>query len=439
MIRNQPSPLIRPGAFPGSLGAQDVTREGTNAVCESCSEDKPSRRRMLRWGLAGTAATAAAALPGVAQATGTGDRFREGNAFYVAKSGDTLKSIAKTYLGAEGRWTEILALNADRLGQDKEPRRGQQMVLPASPSGDRTRNFAPLPTDAKPVPVPPEGYRLDKLGPSAYGVIVGAAQSGFVVTDSGVVVIDAPASSAAFLPAAIKRVTDKPVTHFIYSHSHSDHVGAANIFPGAVRIGHRETASTLTAAQDPARPVPSVTFADQYTLDTGGQRFLLTYPGPNHESGNILIQVPGQRLAVMIDIALPKSAPYRAFGTADSVPGILRAHNELVKLDFDTYMGGHMYRYGTKADVAESREFVFDMWNQTGAAITATPIAPFFGMVEAGNTWAALELWMDAITDKAEDVLAKKWIGRLGAVDVWLRENIKIMIVAQRVDQPKDL
>src|SRR5439155_14714032 len=82
------------------------------------------------------------------------------------------------------------------------------------------RTHAPLPVGARPQPVPPERYRLERIGPSAYGVIVGAAQSVFVVTSAGVVVIDSPGSFATALPAAIKRVTGKPVTHVIYSHSH---------------------------------------------------------------------------------------------------------------------------------------------------------------------------------------------------------------------------
>jgi hypothetical protein len=46
--------------------------------------------------------------------------------------------------------------------------------------------------------------------------------------------------------------------------------------------------------------------------------------GPSHESGNIIIQVPGQRLVVMIDIALPGVASFQTFGNADSIPGVIR-------------------------------------------------------------------------------------------------------------------
>ncbi|HCT79110.1 MAG TPA: hypothetical protein DGT23_21650 [Micromonosporaceae bacterium] len=60
----------------------------------------------------------------------------------------------------------------------------------------------------------------------------------------------------------------------------------------------------------------------------------------------------------------------------------------------------------------------------------------FFPKVEPGNMRTALDLWFNALTEKAEAPIPKKWIGRL---DVFAKENIKIMAVAHRVDQPKDL
>jgi glyoxylase-like metal-dependent hydrolase (beta-lactamase superfamily II) len=342
-------------------------------VCEECStgHETTSRRRLLTWGLGVPAVAAAAAVPVISSVAAHAGP-REGSAFYVARAGDTLKGIAARFLGGERRWIEILALNAEALG-GREPRPGQRLVLPESPAGPDTRNFAPLPADSKPLPVPPEGYRLERLGDTAYGVIQGANQTPFVVTPAGVVVIDAPPGMATILPQAIARVTDKPVTHFIYSHSHFDHTGAADRFPDALRVGHADTAKILDANRDPARPVPAVTFKQSYNLDVGGEKFALRYLGPNHETGNILIWVPRQRLAVMMDLVLPKQAPFRAFGNADSVPGVLRAHNELAKLSFDNYVGGHVYRWGTPQDVRTSRDFVADMWTETGNAIASNP------------------------------------------------------------------
>ncbi|WP_406000974.1 MBL fold metallo-hydrolase [Streptomyces sp. NBC_00829] len=414
-------------------------------MCEEEQQPQPpSRRGVLRWGAAAAAVPAAASLavavwPSQSAAGAAAGTAGGGGAFYRTARGDTLRSISARFLGTEQRWTELYRLNRQELGRSGEPRAGQQLVLPESPDGAATRGFAPLPATAKPLPVPPEGYRLDRIGDNFYAVTAGGTQAAFLVTTAGVVVIDAPPSLAEALPAAIRRVTGKKVTHLVYSHDHADHTANASAFGDVVRIAHTATAERIKANQDPGRPMPTVTFTDRYRLDLGGERLLLSYPGANHETGNILIHAPRQRAAMMVDVVMPGWAPFRAWGTADSVPGVLRAHDQLARMDIDTYIGGHVHRLGTKEDIKVSREFVRDLWKETSGAIAATDMGPFFGKVEAGNNWAGFDLYLQAVADKVEPVIHRKWLGRLGAVDVFTRENALTVALSQIVDAPRDL
>ena len=99
-----------------------------------------------------------------------------------------------------------------------------------------------------------------------------------MVTDEGVVAVDAPPSIGKYYLKAISEVTDKPITHVIYSHGHIDHIGAAGIFPkDAVYMAHEETAAELQRAKSVAinvsmvPPIPTVTFLNNYTLEIGNQ------------------------------------------------------------------------------------------------------------------------------------------------------------------------
>ncbi|MFE5812965.1 MBL fold metallo-hydrolase [Streptomyces sp. NPDC056479] len=410
-------------------------------MCEAEHDHQsPSRRGLLRWGaMAVPAAAGATALAWPTQASGTTPAAAGGGASYQAARGDTLRSIAGRFLGSEQRWTELYRLNRKILDRSGEPRPGQRLELPESPDGATTRNFAPLPATAKPLPVPPEVYRLDRIGDAFYAVTAGGTQAAFLVTHAGVVVIDAPPALAEALPAAIRRVTSREVTHLVYSHDHADHTANASAFGDVIRIAHTATAERIKANQDPGRPMPTVTFTDRYRLDLGDQRLLLSYPGANHEAGNILIHAPRQRAAMMVDLVMPGWAPFRAWGTADSVPGVLRTHDELARMDLDTYIGGHVHRLGTKEDIKVSREFVQDLWNATSKAIAATDMAPFFGKVEPGNNWAGFNLYLQAVADQVEPVILRKWLGRLGAVDVFTRENALTVALSQIVDTPHDL
>jgi len=94
------------------------------------------------------------------------------------------------------------------------------------------------------------------------------------------------------------------VTHMVYSHHHADHQGASSLFGGdIVRIGHEETRRLLLRDDDPARPVPDVTFSDSYTLEVGGERVELAWHGPNHSPDNIYIHFPDHDTLVFIGVS----------------------------------------------------------------------------------------------------------------------------------------
>jgi glyoxylase-like metal-dependent hydrolase (beta-lactamase superfamily II) len=99
--------------------------------------------------------------------------------------------------------------------------------MPAiAPIGVRIGKYLDVPEASKGPPVDPaKGYRTQKLGTGLYMVTDNATQSMFMVYETGVVVVDAPPQFATFIPRAIAEVTDKPITHVIYSHSHIDHIG----------------------------------------------------------------------------------------------------------------------------------------------------------------------------------------------------------------------
>jgi glyoxylase-like metal-dependent hydrolase (beta-lactamase superfamily II) len=112
-----------------------------------------------------------------------------------------------------------------------------------------------------------------------------------------------PTLGANYLKA-IAEVTDKPVTHVIYSHEHTDHIGAAHLFPkDAMYIAQNETAKLLASRNDLRRPLPTLTFHDTYTLTVGDQTLVLDYKGVNHEAGNIFIYAPKQKVLMLVGLS----------------------------------------------------------------------------------------------------------------------------------------
>ena len=99
----------------------------------------------------------------------------------------------------------------------------QNTTQPSSP----TTNQSAIPEAPIGPAIPPEkGYVVEEIRGGLYGVTDGSYNTMFLVTDEGVVAIDAPPSIGANYLKAIAEVTDKPIKYVIYSHSHLDHIGA---------------------------------------------------------------------------------------------------------------------------------------------------------------------------------------------------------------------
>lgn len=195
-----------------------------------------------------------------------------------------------------------------------------------------------------------KGYFVREIRDRLYWVTDGAYGTIFLVYSKGVIAVDPLPTLGPRYLKAISEVTDKPVTHVIYSHEHTDHIGAADLFPKtAVFIAQRETAAILARRKDPRRPVPKVTFDKSYTLKAGDQTLVLDYKGVNHELGNIFIYAPRQKVLMLVDVVYPGFMPYKNLGIAEDVQGYIKAHADALAYDFDVFVGAMSPTWGLAA------------------------------------------------------------------------------------------
>lgn len=303
----------------------------------------------------------------------------------------------------------------------------------ATPSaGEARRLFMPVPKRARPPKLPGKGYLVDELGAGLYGIRNGIDQSLFLVGGGEVVAIDAPEAFGEKVLAAIAEVTSRPVTHVIYSHAHADHIGAAHLFPStAIVIAHEETAALLRRADDPRRPVPTRTLAGPSTrLQIGGHDLVLDYHGVNHLPGNLFIHLPQHRLLALVDIVIPRWAPFFRLDTARDIPGFRAAIDQILGYDFDTFFAGHMGWYGTRDDVIETREWTEDLHRAATAAVRDVDYADAIRHVDPDNGYAQLGAYYDALARACADRMPASWIERLGGADVFLRDNSAAMTLS---------
>lgn len=309
--------------------------------------------------------------------------------------------------------------------------------MPAiAPIGVRIAKYLDVPEASKGPPIDPaKGYRLQQLGTGLYLITDNAIQSMFMVYDSGVVVVDAPQAYAAHIRQAIAEVTTRPITHLIYSHSHADHIGGARTLGGhPIIIAHEETLRLLKRDADPERPLPTVTFADTYTLRLGGQELDLSYHGNGHEPGNIFISAPAQRVLMVIDVVFPGWIPWRRFAVAQDVLGSMAQVEEIRKLDWDTYIGGHVARTGTHADVEAQADFYHDLKQAAATGLATTKPGEGLNPLDSGNPWAYFDNYIDRVAAQCVNSLTPKWEHRLAAFDVFIWDQCYSMEQTLRID-----
>ncbi len=302
----------------------------------------------------------------------------------------------------------------------------------------------PLPPTAFGPAIPDKGYLVEEIAGGLYWVTEGTYIALFMETKRGVVVVDAPPTLTTALPSAIAEVTSKPVTHFIYSHTHGDHVGVAGVlFPDAHFIAHRDAAATLARRNDPdRRPVPRQTFKKQLRLNFGSQRLELLYPGPNHEPGNIFIWAPQQKTLMWVDVVFPGWVPFKSLALAQDVPGFLSGHDAALALPFETFVGGHLTRLGTRDDVDIAKAYLADV---RAASFEALATTDFFsvigdiGFLDPGdasflNQWELFEVYLDRVVKTAEAIVLETWLGVLGGAGVFTASHCFAMVESIRID-----
>ena len=258
----------------------------------------------------------------------------------------------------------------------------------------------------------------------------------FLVSDEGVIAVDAPPSLGENYIKAIREVTDKPISYAVYSHSHIDHIGAAeNIYPDNITIvAQEETAKLLKIANDSNRPIPTITFKDNYNLTLGNQTLELNYKGVNHEPANTYMYAPGQKTLMFVDVIYPGWVPFKDLAITTNVSGFVQAHDIVLSYDFDTLVGGHLTRLGTIEDVNIQKEFISDLVNASKAANSKINFMDYVSKYGLTNPWLTFSEYTNAVTDECTNTMLGKWKDRLGGAEQFTESHCWTMTQSQRVD-----
>jgi cyclase len=202
--------------------------------------------------------------------------------------------------------------------------------------------------------------------------------TGVFVTDSGVIVVDTKlAGYGPTILEKIRKVTNKPVTTIINTHTHGDHTGSNEAFPATVDIvAHENTKANMAKMDafkgDKAQFLPKRTYKDKMTVGSGKNRVDLYYFGAGHTNGDTWVVYPALRVLQTGDMFAWRDAPTidrNNGGSGIDFPKTLSKAIAGIK-DVDIVIPGHS-PVTTPKDLQQYQRFMTDWVAAVQAAAAA--------------------------------------------------------------------
>ncbi len=295
-----------------------------------------------------------------------------------------------------------------------------------------------------------KGYYVAEIKPGTgvYWITEGSHQVMFMTTGKGVIVVDAPSIFGDKISKAIAEVTKEPVTHLIYTHHHADHITGAYQFPKGIKIisslaiknrlsellnGPRDVPFGTFVGGKPV-DLPSITFKNKHTLRVGNKSIELHDLSAAHSHSDVMVYLPKEKIINAVDFVWAGWIPFEGLGTAEDVNGYIAAQKKLLQFDWDVLVGGHVGRLATRQDIETNLLYVQDLKIAVMKALQSISYTDAAKKAGFSNIFLTLETYFDMLALQASKEVEAKWIGKLGAADVWTYNNCRKMMMWLRLN-----
>jgi len=233
---------------------------------------------------------------------------------------------------------------------------------------------------------------FDAIGPDLYAFTAeGDPNSGIIVGDDGVMVVDAQATPvmARQVIERVKKVTDKPIKYVLLSHYHAVRVLGASAYVGADILASEATRALIVerGQQDmdseiarfprlfravesiPGLTWPTLTFPDQMSVWLGRREVRIMHIGRGHTAGDVIAFVPDANVVFSGDLVEYHSACYCGDAHFTDWPATL---DRLAEFSAAALVPGRGAALKTPQQVAEGIALTEDFLTTLYGAVTAS-------------------------------------------------------------------
>jgi len=182
--------------------------------------------------------------------------------------------------------------------------------------------------------------------------------STIMIGDKGVVLVDPGGTDEVgqFIKNQVAKITPKPITHVINTHSHGDHYLGNTAFPNATILSSERCRQLVNQTGDEwtrlmesmvGRPFPntrpvaaSIVFPplSKTNYTANGIDMLIWVPAGSHTAGDLMIYLPREKVLIAGDVLVNGVVPTMQDGVVKNWISVLQ---EIEQIDANVYVPGH--------------------------------------------------------------------------------------------------
>lgn len=258
---------------------------------------------------------------------------------------------------------------------------------------------------------------VQKLTDHTYWAQTGFYNVIFYVGNQGVLLFDSLADgSGAAVLKAIASVTKKPVTALVYSHSHVDHIGDAQLIADAAKeagqflriIATDKTAAKLSYLKSTLpKPTETVAFNNgEFKFENQTIR-AMGFEHAAHTDDSAAWLLIQEKVMHAPDMMNPDQMPYLGFGGSENYVYLPQNLQQIAGADWVIFSGGHG-NIGSRADIVFMQTYLKDLEAAAAMALQKVSAGDYF-KPEFHNHQASAAAWVSATAEYAVNQLRPKY------------------------------
>ena len=199
--------------------------------------------------------------------------------------------------------------------------------------------------------------RLAKISENLYEILGGRGSNGGIyIGDNGILVIDAKMDKESVdqTISELIKITDKPISYLVNTHSDGDHINGNRFFPESVTIiAHENCWNDFFLPKRDGSPsdwndpelapfIPELSFSEKMDIYLGSKKVELWYFGTGHTTGDLVVYIPEEKTAFLGDqLFLERPQLIHSYKGGNSFEHVVTLTRMLETLDAEKFSSGH--------------------------------------------------------------------------------------------------